>query len=237
MRVLLIGSGPNALEARDYDRKDFDKIVTVNNSFKVREDWNVHLFANDFPKDRRPQVIREGQSSIASGEYNRSLNKFGGRAYIGETMAFSAGFWALRHLKPRHMYFIGFDMVYSQKDSTHFYGTGAPDPLRNCMTLQSLEAKSARLMLMAAKEGSHCTNLSKEPESRLVFPREFRPIGELPEAMERALELERTTAAFARNGGWWRKKAQFGGAPALAAIDAIWLEAYEMYESQFNPKV
>ncbi len=53
---------------------------------------------------------------------------------------------------------------------THFYGTGSADPLRPDITLQSLEAKSARLMILAAMEGCAMVNLSTGP-SRLVFPR------------------------------------------------------------------
>lgn len=54
---------------------------------------------------------------------------------------------------------------------THFYGTGNADPLRDDVTLQSLEAKSARLLYVAHQQKCLCVNLSAAQESRLVFPR------------------------------------------------------------------
>ena len=97
-------------------------------------------------------------------------NAFGGFVYAGGTMAFTAGYWALGELKPDVMAFLGCDMNYSG-GNTHFYGKGEPDPLRNDVTLQSLEAKSARLMAFAAMQNCVCVNLSEGRTSRLIFPR------------------------------------------------------------------
>ena len=62
-------------------------------------------------------------------------------------MVFIAGYWAFGTLKPDVIAYLGCDMIYSDKISdNHFYGQGVADPLRDDITLQSLEAKSARLM-------------------------------------------------------------------------------------------
>jgi hypothetical protein len=89
-----------------------------------------------------------------------------------ETMAFTAGYWALGALQPDIIAYVGCDMVYSTENgkTSHFYGSGSADPLRNDMTLQSLEAKSNRLMALANKENCAVLNMSTLPESRLTFP-------------------------------------------------------------------
>ena len=83
---------------------------------------------------------------------SRTTTAFGGIVYAGATMAFTAGYWALSALQPRVLAYLGCDMIYPQ-GQTHFYGTGAADPLRPDPTLQNLRAKSARLELLAARAG------------------------------------------------------------------------------------
>ena len=56
--VLIIGSGPNALEARSWPRGVFDVIVAINNAWRVREDWNYLIYPEDFPADRRPHHLK-----------------------------------------------------------------------------------------------------------------------------------------------------------------------------------
>ena len=77
-------------------------------------------------------------------------NDLGGFVYAGGTMAFTAGYWALGALRPDVMAFFGCDMVYPTEGS-HFYGNGNADPLRDDITLRNLEAKSARLSIIAAR--------------------------------------------------------------------------------------
>jgi hypothetical protein len=63
-------------------------------------------------------------------------------------------------------------MVYSSTSSqTRFYGQGTPDPLRKDISLGSLEARSARLFCLGLMNGTLIVNHSREPSSRLVFPR------------------------------------------------------------------
>jgi hypothetical protein len=124
---------------------------------------------------------------------------------------------------------LGCDMHYPATGPTHFYGTGTPDPLRADITLRSLEAKSARLMILAAKAGCAMVNLSTGP-SRLVFPRATPQ--NLPEApapydadlAEEALAREAALGYFVPSGRYWEETARFDVAE-IDALDALWLRA------------
>ena len=168
--VLIMGSGPNVIACRDWQRDPFDQIVAINNAWQVRADWDFLIHPDDFPNDRKPAAITAQQKVVTAADYVPLQNSRGGFVYAGGTMAFTAAYWALAALKPKVMAFIGCDMVYPARGPTHFYGTGAPDPLRPDVSLRDLGAKSARLALIAAHEGCACVNLSRAP-SALLFPR------------------------------------------------------------------
>ena len=146
--VLVIGSAPDALRARSWPRGSITDIVAINNAWRVRTDWDWHIHPDDLPEDRRPPTLREGQVRVTAADYVPLQNALGGFVYAGGTMAFTAGYWALEALAPQVIAWLGCDMVYAARGDTHFYGKGAPDPLRPDVTLRSLEAKSARLMLL-----------------------------------------------------------------------------------------
>ena len=167
--VLMLGSGPNATEAAGWQRAPFDAILAINNAHAVRPDWTHHIYPWDFPENRRP-AARDGQKTVTETDFVAAQNAFGGFVYAGGTMAFTAAYWALHSLRPRTIAAFGCDMHYPKGQQTHFYGAGTADPLRPDITLQSLEAKSARLMILAAMEGCAMVNLSFGP-SRLIFPR------------------------------------------------------------------
>jgi hypothetical protein len=170
--TLLIGSAPDAVRAGKWDSQVFDNIVAINNAWKVRDDWDYLIHPEDFPITHTPQRVGSNQSIITASEYVPVQNSFGGFVYAGGTMAFTAAYWALGALQPDILAFVGCDMVYpSDGTSTHFYGFGSADPLRKDITLQSLEAKSTRLLYMAAQNTCLCLNLSDMPDSRLIFPR------------------------------------------------------------------
>jgi hypothetical protein len=170
--VLIIGSAPDALLARAWDKSIFSHVVAINNAWRVRDDWDYLVHPEDFPAENMPSLVSAKQSIITAKEYVDIQNDFGGFVYAGGTMAYTAGYWALGHLRPKILVFIGCDMLYALSDKvTHFYGIGSADPLRDDVTLQSLEAKSARLMYHALQNGCLCLNLSQLPESRLLFPR------------------------------------------------------------------
>lgn len=232
--VLILGSGPNALQARDMPRAAFDAIVTINNAWMVRDDWTHLIFPEDFPPERRPDPA-PGRRFVTADAFVPTQNALGGFVYGGGTMAFTAGYWALHALRPRVIAYLGCDMVYPRGGLTHFYGQGTADPLRPDVTLQSLPAKSARLHLIAARQGCRVVNLSRDP-SRLVSPRA------LPDGL-RALAARgappvpaRTTADteeeklghFVESGRYW-EQADALDAQALRHIDALWIQAFRGY--------
>jgi hypothetical protein len=145
-------------------------------------------------------------------------------------------------LKPDLIAFLGCDMVYGAAtgESSHFYGQGTPDPLREDVTLQSLEAKSARFMSLAHTQQCAVVNLSVLPESRLLFPRVARldlAKAEWPQqllrqqgqllnaaAAERALQAEQALGYMVASGRYWEHAAEFDKTK-LSDIDSLWLQA------------
>jgi len=151
--VLVIGSAPEAVQAREFDTRRIDRIVAINNAWRIRSDWTHLVHPEDFPEDRRPRPA-PGQQLVTYQDYVPANNRFGGIVYAGGTMVFSAGYWALDALRPDILAFCGCDMVYDRHAGpSHFYGVGQADPLRADPTLQSLEAKANRLAILAAGEG------------------------------------------------------------------------------------
>ncbi len=229
--VLIMGSGPNAVDAADWPREWFDRMVVINNAWRVRVDWDDLVFPEDFPEGRRPDAILPDQRLITAEQFVPTQNAYGGFVYGGGTMAFTAGYWALHALRPKVMAFIGCDMVYPKAGPTHFYGTGAADPLRDDMTLQDLGAKSARLGLIAANQGCRCVNLSNGP-SELMFeradPRQLRQLAcEKTSApgISTVLNREDSIGYFVPNGRYWDHASDFD-AGVLSELDAAWRAAW-----------
>ena len=227
-KVLVLGSGPNVLACRDWPRAPWDVIVAINNAWSVRPDWDVLIHPDDFPPDRHPPDVSQGQQIIRSTDYVPIQNTYGGFVYAGGTMAFTAGYWALGALRPSVMAFLGCDMTYD-RSQTHFYGTGTADPLREDVSLRSLEAKSARLMALAARDGCAVVNLSLDT-SRLVFPRATparlpdRPARFDTDAVHAALRTETQLDYVVPSGKYWKEEDRFDVA-AIDALDAQWLTA------------
>ena len=228
--VLILGSGPNVVESRIWPRAPFDRIVAINNAWAVRPDWNDLIHPDDFPADRMPVDITPSQRIVRAADYVPLQNEFGGFVYAGGTMAFTASYWALAALKPKVIAVLGCDMVYTDASKTHFYGTGTADPLRQDVTLRSLEAKSARLMALAARNGCQMVNLSQN-ESRLVFPRATPDmVLDLPKSVideaivEEALAQEASLNYHVPSGKYWKEEDRFDTA-AIDALDALWLKA------------
>lgn len=225
MNILILGSGPNVTQAADWPKAPFDTVVTINNAWRVRDDWDYLVHPSDFPEDRQPQTLRTSQQIITYETYVPAQNALGGFVFAGGTMAFTAGYWALHALRPSVMAFLGCDMTYDGAQ-THFYGQGTADPLRPDVTLRSLEAKSARLLAIAARQGCTTLNLSKDP-SRLVFERATpddltaRPTLD-DTAIAHALQLEAEAGYMVPSGKYWKEEARFDPA-VIDEIDAAWL--------------
>ncbi len=227
--VLILGSAPNAVAARDWPRGAFDRIVAINNAYLLRPDWDDHIFPWDFPSAALPP-LGPGQRRIEQEVFVPAQNALGGFVYAGGTMAFTAGYWALHALRPRVLAFFGCDMHYPAEGATHFYGKGTPDPLREDLTLRSLEAKSARLMILAARAGCAAVNLSAGP-SRLVLPRaeladlpNCTPVQYDPDLTDDALGREAVLGYFSPSGRYWQEAERYD-LHEIDALDALWLQA------------
>lgn len=227
--LLLLGSAPMAAEAGLWPRAPFDKIVAINHAHALRADWDYLVHPWDFPATSLPQP-GPAQRLIGETDFVPAQNALGGFVYAGGTMAFTAAYWALFALRPRVIATFGCDMHYPPDGPTHFYGTGSADPLRPDITLRSLEAKSARLMVMAARQGCAMVNLSQGP-SRLVFPRTTRAAA--PLALPRAPQAHHTRQALLHearlgysvpSGRYWLETHRFDPAE-IDALDALWLRA------------
>lgn len=218
-----------AAEAACWDRAPFDRIVAINNAWRVRADWDHSVFPWDFPAERQP-VAGPGQKLVTEAEFVPAQNAHGGFVYAGATMAFTAGYWALHTLAPRVLAVFGCDMQYPASGRTHFYGRGSADPLRDDITLRSLEAKSARLMVRAAMQGCAVVNLSVGP-SRLIFPRlgraavaRARPLPWCPDLAAEALALEAELGYVVASGRYWEEAGRFDPAE-IDRLDRLWLQA------------
>lgn len=227
--VLILGSGPGVVACQQWQRPPFDQIVAINNAWAVRSDWDVLIHPDDFPPQKRPTDLSGHQSIVTSADYVPHQNTFGGFVYAGGTMAFTASYWALGALKPKVIALLGCDMTYAGK-VTHFYGTGTADPLRDDITLRSLEAKSARLMIKAAQAGCAVVNLSADP-SRLIVPRstpdalkQVRPAPFSAPLVAQAEAAEQRLGYFVASGKYWQVEDRFD-ATEIDALDALWLKA------------
>lgn len=232
--VLVLGSAPNVMESRDIPKSLISSIVAINNAWRVRDDWDYHVAPDDFPESRMPPRPAKSQKLIRSDRYVPANNAFGGVIYAGATMAFSAGYWVLSALRPSAMIFWGCDMVYPANGKGHFYGKGTADPLRDDITLRSLEAKSARLMQFAAIQGCACLR-APDRESRLVFPSvdiatlgdaKLRPVRPDPVAFHKVRQCEADLGYFVPSGRYWESDTPFSTA-SLDAVDQMWLDALD----------
>ena len=226
--LLMLGSAPMALQAATWPRPPFDRILAINNAWAIRPDWDDCIYPWDFPEDRRP-MARHNQHLITQENFVPAQNAYGGFVYAGGTMAFTAAYWALHAHQPKTIAVFGCDMHYPANGPTHFYGHGTPDPLRLDITLRSLEAKSARLMILAAMQGTAMVNLSTGA-SRLIFPRASAtdlPAG--PAAFDAtltdlALQREADLNYHVPSGRYWEQADQFDTAQ-IDALDQLWLAA------------
>ncbi|MBU2936620.1 MULTISPECIES: hypothetical protein [Pacificibacter] len=230
--VLIVGSAPNAPEVASWDISGFDAVVVINNAWQAVPQWTHFIHPEDFPPERRPQEIPQGRLQIGADTYVPAQNKYGGFVYAGGTMAFTSAYWALDAFRPDVLAFFACDMVYPKTGATHFYGSGAADPLRKDPTLVSLRAKARRLQVCAAQQGCAVVNLSAG-ESVLPYPRCDKSdalrdveaeIYDIAVASE-AASLERQFDYFVPSGRYWEQIDRFE-ADVIAKIDATWLRAF-----------
>ena len=242
--ILIIGSAPNAIEAKPWSKHAFRHMIAINNAWQVRDDWDYLIFPDDFPVERRPALLSKQQQIVTSADYVPIQNDYGGFVYAGGTMAFTAAYWALGQLKPKLIAFIGCDMVYPAASKTHFYGTGTADPLRDDVSLQSLEAKSLRLQYYASIQDCLCVNLSVASTSRLTFPRvHYDALQQMTSAKYHALvalekskfdeskpskvlSAEMALGYYFKTGKYWDHLSEICK-QSVYEIDQLWLSTYE----------
>ena len=228
-RILIIGSAPDATVARSWHTVPFDRIVAINNAWRIRPDWDDLIFPYDFPDASKPNDMRPDQSWITQDDFVPVQNDFGGFVYAGATMAFTAAYWVLGHYRPKQISFLGCNMWYPKGKTTHFYGAGTADPLRDDITLMSLEAKSSRLYALAQTVGCAVTNLSPGP-TRLVCPHQGyaarmpTPFAVQEAPVNAALAREAELGYYVPSGRYWQELDRFD-VSALNALDKIWLSA------------
>lgn len=227
MLILIIGSAPDALEARSLKKELFGSLVVINNAWNIRDDWDYCIFPDDFPENRRP-TSNKNQRLITSEQYVPLQNRYGGFVYSGGTMAFTAGYWALGYFKPKSIVYLGCDMVY-EGENTHFYGKGTPDPLRKDPTLRNLKAKSARLEAIAAIQNCSIFNISKRPTSNLIFRRcdlkdilkNNHPRSLNKALLKRVLQKEEKLGYFVEDGKYWKHLDKFSQ-DRIDLLDDLW---------------
>ena len=231
MSVLILGSGPNVLQARDWISHPFDRVVAINNAWQVRCDWSHVIFPFDFPDAKKPKSLKKNQFIVTQEDFVPIQNHFGGFVYAGGTMAFTTGYWALGYFKPSYIAFLGCDMHYPDVEKTHFYGSGTADPLRDDISLMSLEAKSNRFYAYSLEQGCQVTNLSSGP-SRLTFPRQKlhdklpKPLYVNSELQRKAKAKERKLGYFIPSGRYWEAVETFDR-QEIMNLDKLWYDAVE----------
>lgn len=191
MKVICVGSGSNMKNINEWDTTGI-KIVGVNNVWRGTDKWDHLIHAGDYPF-KKDIVKNNPKQQIHSKDgvdgYIRSYTRMANmewqkaRIFLGLPIYFTATYWALYHLKPTHIGFIGFDMNYTPKDdgSTAFYGVGydmqkrgIPDPLYQFRNVKEYKDDPDILNKLFGrlddKKGStELFNLSDDPESVLPW--------------------------------------------------------------------
>ncbi|MBB5516120.1 hypothetical protein FHS89_002146 [Rubricella aquisinus] len=167
--VLILGSAPDALRARDWPRAAFHAIVVLNTAWQVRPDWTHSVMSNDYAGPR--PAPRGRQFLIPDALVAGALERAGGILACGPTMALTAGYWAAEEFAGHPLIWAGCDMLYPDDGPSHFYGRGEADPLRAEPTLRNLPARAARLWWHCLKAGCSVHRLSAVPRSNLPIPR------------------------------------------------------------------
>ncbi len=233
MNILIIGSGPNAIEARSWDRSPFDRIVVINNAWRVRDDWDDMIFPYDFADQNKPARIEPHQRFITEADFVPAQNSMGGFVYAGATMAFTAGYWCLAAFSPQLIGFAGCNMYYPDSGDTHFYGTGTPDPMRDDISLTSLKACSYRMMAFAGQQGCNLVSLSSG-ETNLSIPQidhgavaTYQPEQKLNRHhLKEALKMEQKLDYHTPDGRYWENLERYDRA-SLEALDQIWMKVFD----------
>jgi hypothetical protein len=164
-KILIIGSGPTALKAQQWNLKGWH-VIAINHAWKVVPCWNELIYPDDYT-DEMPTNLLPGQTLISNALYMPANTAFGIQEQRGNSMIFQALYWALLK-KPLIIGTVGADLYYPSTGNTHFYGTGTPDPLRLGGVV--LKEKMERFMRYAQKQGVEVYNYSGEARGYNILP-------------------------------------------------------------------
>lgn len=231
MNTLVIGSAPDSVQVNGWDLKVFDRVIVINNAWRVTNHWDELIYPYDFPNENKPSQLFNQQKIVTEDQFVPAQNLFGGFVYAGATMAFTAGYWSLASHQPTKLCFLGCNMFYSKVGPTHFYGDGQSDPLRDDITLTSLKACSYRMLILAKMQGCDVVSLSAG-DTNLHVPQinvheflDYQPTFVISkEKVKLALKQEKKLKYFVEDGRYWLKEELFCQ-DELKKLDQIWIEA------------
>ena len=173
MYVLVIGSVPDSIQVKNWDMQILDRVVVINNAWKVAGHRDELIFPKCSSEKNKPNLLFNHQKFATQDEFVSAQNSIGGFVYAGATMAFTVGYWSLASHQPTNLCFLGCNMCYSRTGLTHFYGLGQPDPLSDDITLTLLKACSYRMLILAKMRGCDIVSLSPE-KTNLYVPQTSR---------------------------------------------------------------
>ena len=66
MNVLVIGSAPDSIQINKQDIRIFDRVVVINNAWKVTSHWDELIFPHDFSDENKPNKLLNHQKNNLS---------------------------------------------------------------------------------------------------------------------------------------------------------------------------
>lgn len=170
--TLIVGSAPDASVITDAHVPKSIALIAVNNAWRLRSDFLIHISPNDFPDANKPPPDYK-LHRVQNGGYIAGLRRAGGVLFCGATMSFCSGYYALSARPERIIGFLGCNMVY-EGTNTHFYGKGEPDPIKvqaaTYASIKDLKAKAARLFLYGLLQDTLILNLLPHPNGQMSIP-------------------------------------------------------------------
>lgn len=138
MKVLYVGSGMSALQAKDEIYNDHVK-VCLNNAWRIYEggSFDYWIHPDDFSRENYPQNAHF-KTEIRHKEYSwvlhqmaeriglKGLSGFALEKEIGYTAFFQGLYWIMGSLAPDKIGLLGFDHDYNPEKTKKWYGAGMP---------------------------------------------------------------------------------------------------------------
>ncbi|MEI2265656.1 hypothetical protein [Erwinia sp. CGal63] len=136
MKVLYIGSGISALQARE-EKYQGHIIVCLNNAWRIFAggSFDYWLHSGDFPQENYP-VATHFKADIGYERYVQASDWIGKKLgwrhedpefYIGYTMFFQGLYWIMMALSPTTIGLLGFDHDYDQNKVVKWQQAGEPN--------------------------------------------------------------------------------------------------------------